>query len=566
MEQRKDSKETVNDTVENKDTDNNKVNEKKPSGKELKAQAKAKKAAEKEARRKAKEAKAREKRKYRQEHPTAMMRFGRAVERAAAAPINLHDRVQAACDRFFGNCAKSIAQEYHNAVVTYRGTGRKMVRGFFTLVIVTCVLFLVFEHFTVYQYAYNGRVLGYVKSQDTVVNLLNIAGKQLSGTNDANIKFVADENVTFKKVSAASKDVDDADAVINKLTYMTDIEVTGTGIYQNGKLLTVVEDGSTAKSVMDEVKNSYSDTEKGMEIKKIGFSQNVTTRQVELKLDSVQSSRQAVDQLENGGEFKIEHIIKEGETINEIASTYDVTKANMSSDDGRPLSSLEAGDIVVIQKTVDPLEVKTVESGSMSEVVKYKTIKKKSNKIYKGEKQVKQKGHNGRQIVTGTITKVNGRETKRDISKTEVVKKPVNKIVLIGTRKKPKTASTGNFEQPIRADYTINSNGHFGYRWGRMHEGLDYSCAMGTPIYASDGGTVEMAKYNGGYGLCVMIKHDNGMETLYGHCSKLLVSKGDKVYQGQKIALVGSTGHSTGAHLHFEIHVDGEAVDPSDYL
>lgn len=70
----------------------------------------------------------------------------------------------------------------------------------------------------------------------------------------------------------------------------------------------------------------------------------------------------------------------------------------------------------------------------------------------------------------------------------------------------------------------------------------------------------------GGYGNCVIIKHDNGQETLYGHCSKINVSVGDKVYKGQVVANVGNTGRSTGSHLHFEVHVGGKAVDPWSYI
>ena len=136
----------------------------------------------------------------------------------------------------------------------------------------------------------------------------------------------------------------------------------------------------------------------------------------------------------------------------------------------------------------------------------------------------------------------------------------------MGTNDKPKTASSGSYAVPIKSAYVINSNGRFGTRWGRKHEGLDFSCPTGTLIYAADGGIVIKSGVSGGYGNCVVIKHDNGQETLYGHCSKLNVSVGENVYKGQVIAAVGNTGRSTGAHLHFEIHVGGQAVDPWNYI
>ena len=83
---------------------------------------------------------------------------------------------------------------------------------------------------------------------------------------------------------------------------------------------------------------------------------------------------------------------------------------------------------------------------------------------------------------------------------------------------------------------------------------------------AADGGTVTLAKWNGNYGRCVVIDHGNGYTTLYAHCSKLLVSKGQKVAKGEKIALVGSTGRSTGPHLHFEVRKNGKAINPTKVL
>lgn len=89
---------------------------------------------------------------------------------------------------------------------------------------------------------------------------------------------------------------------------------------------------------------------------------------------------------------------------------------------------------------------------------------------------------------------------------------------------------------------------------------------MGTTVMAADGGTVTYAGYSGAYGYLVTIDHQNGMETRYAHNSELLVSVGDKVYQGQSIAKSGNTGRSTGPHVHFEIRVDGVAKDPLNYL
>jgi murein DD-endopeptidase MepM/ murein hydrolase activator NlpD len=106
----------------------------------------------------------------------------------------------------------------------------------------------------------------------------------------------------------------------------------------------------------------------------------------------------------------------------------------------------------------------------------------------------------------------------------------------------------------------------FGWRWGRMHEGIDIGCGYGAPAYASAAGTVIVAGWMGGYGNLVVIDHGNGIATAYGHNSSISVSVGQAVSQGQVIAAIGSTGHSTGPHCHFEVRVNGAPVDPLGYL
>ena len=106
----------------------------------------------------------------------------------------------------------------------------------------------------------------------------------------------------------------------------------------------------------------------------------------------------------------------------------------------------------------------------------------------------------------------------------------------------------------------------FGMRWGRMHEGVDIGCAFGTPNRAAAAGTVIHAGWLGGYGNLVVVDHGNGLSTAYAHASSILVSVGQSVSQGETVSLVGSTGNSSGPHLHFEVRVNGVAVDPLLYL
>jgi murein DD-endopeptidase MepM/ murein hydrolase activator NlpD len=106
----------------------------------------------------------------------------------------------------------------------------------------------------------------------------------------------------------------------------------------------------------------------------------------------------------------------------------------------------------------------------------------------------------------------------------------------------------------------------FGYRWGSLHAGIDIANGTGTPIRAAKAGTIILAGWNGGYGNCIVIDHGGGFSTLYGHMTRLRASEGQRVSQGDLIGDMGSTGNSTGSHLHFETRVNGSAQDPTRYL
>ena len=128
--------------------------------------------------------------------------------------------------------------------------------------------------------------------------------------------------------------------------------------------------------------------------------------------------------------------------------------------------------------------------------------------------------------------------------------------------------ATGTMQWPA-VGHGISSP--FGYRihpiyhTQKMHTGVDINVAYGTPVMAADGGTVILSGWNGGYGNCIVINHGNGITTLYGHMSSLVASVGQSVSKGQVIGYVGSTGASTGPHLHWEVAVNGQRVNPLNY-
>jgi murein DD-endopeptidase MepM/ murein hydrolase activator NlpD len=160
------------------------------------------------------------------------------------------------------------------------------------------------------------------------------------------------------------------------------------------------------------------------------------------------------------------------------------------------------------------------------------------------------------------------RETRADYL-AEVESLAAQSAALAAAIRDAQAGSTGS-GTPSAAGFIWPVNGPvvsgFGMRWGRMHEGIDIAAALGTPIHAAASGAVIHAGWLGGYGNLVVVDHGDGLATAYAHASAILVAVGQQVSQGDTLSLVGSTGNSSGPHLHFEVRVNGNAVDPLLYL
>ena len=117
---------------------------------------------------------------------------------------------------------------------------------------------------------------------------------------------------------------------------------------------------------------------------------------------------------------------------------------------------------------------------------------------------------------------------------------------------------------PLRDAFRYTTG--FQMRWGRMHEGVDMAGPIGTPVYAPADGVVIFAGWASGYGRLIKVQHEFGIETRYGHLNEIDVQVGQRVSQGEEIGGMGNSGRSTGSHLHYEIRVDGEPVNPMIYI
>ena len=194
------------------------------------------------------------------------------------------------------------------------------------------------------------------------------------------------------------------------------------------------------------------------------------------------------------------------------------------------------------------------------------------NILAEKQNQIKVKQTEKQKIIDSLSKDIN--ELKKQEAEQEKAEKELQSQInaaLKGSSQQSVTYSgNGKFGFPLTSYTRISST--YGYRihpitgTKKLHTGIDYAAPYGTSILAAEDGVVLTAGWNSGYGYCVTINHGGGYVTLYGHCSSLLVSAGQKVTRGQTIAKVGSTGNSTGNHLHFEVRVNGSTVNPAGYL
>ncbi len=219
-----------------------------------------------------------------------------------------------------------------------------------------------------------------------------------------------------------------------------------------------------------------------------------------------------------------------------------------------------------ITQLMSTLNVKTTVKVTEDIEINFTTVTQHSAEKLLGYKQVVKSGEKGINHIVEEVVYLNGEEISRVNLGQEVVKEPVNRVVVVGTAYTDKTETSGMiFPLPKNKYYTFTS--YFGTRWGRLHKGVDIAANKGTSIFAVKAGTVISAGWNsGGYGYLVKINHGNGIVTAYAHCSELYVKVGQEVKQGQTIAAVGSTGNSTGPHLHFEVIKNGSYVNPIEYV
>lgn len=424
----------------------------------------------------------------------------------------------------------------------------------------------VLNYCTAYEYSYNGQKLGLVKEKDDVLQITDLVQGAL--TEEKNMKIVIDakDDITFdRKLALDESQIDNSEQVLKRLTYMGDLKVKATGIYVDGKKIGAVQDRKTAEKALKDVADKYTKQGDNTKVESVRFLEKVDIKTANTDLEDLHSEEEMVDLLCTSGEKETVHKVVAGDTLHSIAKKYDVWEDQLLEDNkGINSKKLEVGSNIIVKQQAPVLTYEVVEKITYDKVIEHKVEEQKSADIYEGMTETQQAGADGLSEITARVTLQNGKKVEEENLVTTVKEEPVTEVVLVGTKERPPTVGSGKYIWPLKDSFTQTSG--FGSRWGRQHKGIDLAVSVGTTVYAADGGTVVEAQYSGSYGNVVMIDHQNGQETRYAHNSKLLVKKGDKVYQGQPIAKSGNTGRSTGPHVHFEIRFNGEPRNPLNYL
>ena len=413
---------------------------------------------------------------------------------------------------------------------------------------------------------YNGEMIGTIENEKVFEQATEMVSQRM-------VHDASEQNESVSMTPVFSLTVSDsesytvADAVCNKIIEQSDgIIEEATGLYIDGELIGAVKSSADLshilEGILDEAKGDDEDAT-------AVFAQTVDSVTGLFPTSTVISSQEMESELTATSQKAVTYVVQEGDTAFDIAQKNNMSLEELDSlNAGVADGMIHIGDVLTLQTAVSRLEVQIVKTETYQEALPYKTITQTDDSQYTDYSQVITEGSEGVQECVDRVTYVNGVEVSRENVSTTVLTPAVDRVVVTGTKERPKNSGigTGNFIWPCPSLHVITT--YYEYRWGSFHAALDISggSAYGKPIVASDSGTVTAAGYSGSYGYRVIINHGNGMQTLYAHCSELLVSVGQKVNQGETIALVGSTGNSTGAHCHFEIYVNGSRVDPLPYV
>ena len=410
------------------------------------------------------------------------------------------------------------------------------------------------------QISLDGQSMGCVDNYNVVTNADNIIKNKLVTLNDEQ-KWNIEPKV--KLVSTKGQEIVDERQLSDQILRASNENiVSATGLYVDGVFHGAVKNPDKIKQAMQSIMDPYlNDNEE----KVVTFVQDVSLTDGIFFTETIVDEDELSEKITGLVAGEVWYTVVEGDSPSLIAQKNglrlsELYNLNPELEGG----GLWIGDEILVSQAVPFLQVKEVINEVREVETKHETEQRGNNSMNVGTTKTVQKGENGLNRLTVEVTYIDGIMQGENVINTEVVKEPVTEIIEVG-RYIPsvgvmENAGSGQFGWPTGGGVRV-SRGFAGQY--PAHNGVDIAGPYGTAIVASDSGTVVTAKYtNRGYGVYLVIDHGNGYQTLYGHCSSLLVSPGESVKKGQVIARMGSTGNSTGNHLHFEIKRGNTRYDP----
>ena len=416
---------------------------------------------------------------------------------------------------------------------------------------------------TSYAVTVDGEYIGRVAEQSTVEQAIQTVERQ--GSRMLGTEFQVEGDVDYQFALTLKRDLNTQGDMEDFFYDQLDEVSSALRMYEvtvDGESMGVVKDEATLNNLLYSIKYQYINEN----TTSAEFVEDLEVNTV-YEADLVSTVAEVQERLAENTTGETTYTVVSGDTFNAIAHANDMAVSDLKAlNPDVNINRLRIGDVLTVKEYIPKLSVRTVEEVTYHEPVPCPVIEVEDSTMYKGDSKILVQGEEGDALVNATVTYVNGKETEREVHSSTTLKEPTTTTKAIGTKEKPKTASKGYYIWPASGRITSYFGGRYIFGSYSYHGGIDIKVSYGQAIKAADGGTVSFAGWKGTYGKLVIIKHDNGTQTYYAHNSSLLVSAGDKVYQGQTIAKGGSTGRSTGNHCHFEVRVNGKAVNPLNYL
>lgn len=456
---------------------------------------------------------------------------------------------------------RRAAHLIHNAAAGNRATGPiSFLAGSAALAV---ALTLTALYSPSYAVTVDGEQVGVVADQEVVAQAIQAVEE--AGANILGYDYQVEGDIQYQFEVSLRSDLSQQSDIQDYFFTQLD-EVSGElRMYQvsvDGATVGVIKNEEDLNQLLDNMKAKYT-TENTVSAE---FLDTVTVEPV-YTADTVLTVEEMEQALQASSNGSTTYTVVQGDTFNAIAYANDMSVSDLKAlNPNVDINRLMVGDVLNVKELTPVLSVQTVDNITYTESIECPVETREDSSMYKGETKIITQGVEGEAQVNATVTYVNGQETERVINSSVTVREPTTTVKAVGTKEKPKTASTGSYSWPITGRITSYFGGRYIFGSYSYHSGIDISCSYGAAIKAADGGTVTFAGYKGSYGYLVIITHDNGTQTYYAHNSSLLVSAGQKVYKGQQIAKAGSTGRSTGTHCHFEVRVRGTSVNPLSYL